>query len=120
MARARWFIAGAAAAAGVLVAAPKAYDRLRGAIGHEDAPEIADPPPAQPVEPAKPRPAAAVAQFDIERSTALRQKIDETRARIHEKTAPRAVVEDAEPEADGPADDEPADDSTEDLANDEL
>lgn len=118
MARVRWFIAGAAAAAGALVAVPKAYDRLRGAIGHDDVPEIADAPPAATVEPAKPRPAAAIAQFDLERSTELRQRIDDTRARIHEKTAPRAVAEDDEPEGDEPDGDEPVDDVTEDLTSD--
>jgi hypothetical protein len=100
MARVRWFIAGAAAAAGALVAAPKAYERLRGATGHDDAPTITEAPPVAPVEPAKPRPAAAIAQFDVERSTELRQRIDETRARIHQKTAPRAVAEDDEPAED--------------------
>jgi len=89
MARVRWFIAGAAAAAGALVAAPKAYDRLRSLAGADDAPELVDVPPPPPVERAKPRPAAAIATFDVERTSELRQKIDETRARIHEKTAVR-------------------------------
>jgi hypothetical protein len=111
MPRVRWFIAGAAAAAGALVAAPKAYERLRGAIGRDDdVPAIAEAPPPVPVEPAKPRPAAAIAQFDVERSSELRQRIDETRARIHQKTAPRAVAEDDEPVED---------DVTEDLTGED-
>lgn len=89
MPRVRWFIAGAAAAAGALVAAPKAYERLRSLTGADTAPELVDVPPAPPVE-TRPRPAAAIATFDVERTSELRQKIDETRARIHEKTAVRA------------------------------
>ena len=89
MARVRWFIAGAAAAAGALVAAPKAYERLRSLAGADDAPQLVDAPPPPPAEPPKARPAAAIATFDVERTSELRQKIDETRARIHEKTAVR-------------------------------
>jgi hypothetical protein len=104
MARVRWFIVGAAAAAGALVAAPKAYERLRSLTGADEAPELVDAPPAPPVEAPRPRPAAAIATFDVERTSELRQKIDETRARIHEKTAVRAdddqddVTEEVEPD----------------------
>ena len=104
MARVRWFIAGAAAAAGALVAAPKAYERLRSLAGADDAPELVDVPPPPPVERATPRPAAAIATFDVERTSELRQKIDETRARIQEKTAVRPepleedVTEEVEPD----------------------
>jgi hypothetical protein len=97
MARVRWFIAGAATAAGALVAAPKAYERLRSLTGADDAPQLVDaPPPPPPAEPPKARPAAAIATFDVERTSELRQKIDETRARIHEKTAVRPDQTEAE------------------------
>ena len=100
MARVRWFIAGAATAAGALVAAPKAYERLRPLTGADDAPQLVDAPPPPPAEPPKARPAAAIATFDVERTSELRQKIDETRARIHEKTAVRPDQADAEAEDD--------------------
>jgi hypothetical protein len=74
-------------AAGALVAAPKAYERLRELTGADDAPDLQEAPAAAPVEAPRPRPAAAIATFDAERTSELRQKIDETRARIHEKTA---------------------------------
>lgn len=89
MPRVRWFIAGAAAAAGALVAAPKAYERLRSLAGADDAPQLTDVAPPPPAAPPRPRPPAAIATFDVERTSELRQKIDETRARIHEKTAVR-------------------------------
>jgi len=104
MARVRWFIAGAATAAGALVAAPKAYERLRSLTAADDAPQLVDAPPPPPAEPPKARPAAAIATFRVERPSALRQKIDETRARIQEKTAVRPepleedVTEEVEPD----------------------
>ncbi len=108
MPRVRWFIAGAAAAAGALVAAPKAYERLRSLAGADDAPQLTDAPPP-PAAPPRPRPAAAIATFDVERTSELRQKIDETRARIHEKTAVRP---------DQAEDDPTEDDLTEDVEPD--
>ena len=110
MPRVRWFIAGAAAAAGALVAAPKAYERLRSLAGADDAPQLTDAPPPPPAATPRPRPAAAIATFDVERTSELRQKIDETRARIHEKTA---VVRPDQ------AEDDPTDDDlTEDVEPD--
>lgn len=109
MPRVRWFIAGAAAAAGALVAAPKAYERLRSLAGADDAPQLTDAVPPPPAAPPRPRPAAAIATFDVERTSELRQKIDETRARIHEKTAVRPDQ----------AEDDPTDDDlTEDVEPD--
>jgi len=104
MPRVRWFIAGAAAAAGALVAAPKAYERLRSLAGADDAPQLTDVAPPPPAAPPRPRPPAAIATFDVERTSELRQKIDETRARIQEKTAVRPepleedVTEEVEPD----------------------
>jgi hypothetical protein len=101
MPRVRWFIAGAAAAAGALVAAPKAYERLRSLAGADDAPQLTDAAPPPPAAPPRPRPAAAIATFDVERTSELRQKIDETRARIHEKTAVRPDQAEDDPTDDG-------------------
>jgi ABC-type amino acid transport substrate-binding protein len=97
MARLRWFIAGAAAATGALVAAPSAYTRLRGLVDHD-----ALPAPEPPLELAEtvaeadngsvkvatpPAPAAAFATYDRD-ADELREKIENTRGRIREKAAP--------------------------------
>lgn len=88
MGRARWFIVGAAATAGVLVAAPGAYQRLRGLVAADD-PALLDPGPAP-----EPAPAAAFATYDPpepepmvadEDTTELRLRIDETRDRIRRR-----------------------------------
>lgn len=88
MGRARWFIVGAAATAGVLVAAPSAYERLRGLVSADD-PALLDPGPAP-----EPAPAAAFATYDPpepepmvadEDTTELRLRIDETRDRIRRR-----------------------------------
>jgi hypothetical protein len=94
MGRLTWFIAGAAAGAGALVATPDAYRRLRavmeaapspaaltsggerfeGATGSEPRGPILDPQ------------APGLLVTETEDTTELRIRIDETRARIHEKT----------------------------------
>lgn len=88
MGRARWFIVGAAATAGVLVAAPGAYQRLRGLVSADD-PALLDPGPAP-----EPAPAAAFATYDPpepepmvadEDTAELRLRIDETRDRIRRR-----------------------------------
>lgn len=88
MGRARWFIVGAAATAGVLVAAPSAYQRLRGLVSADD-PALLDPGPAP-----EPAPAAAFATYDPpepepmvadEDTAELRLRIDETRDRIRRR-----------------------------------
>jgi hypothetical protein len=92
--RARWFIVGAAATAGALVAAPGAYQRLRGLIATGD-PQLLEPGPAPepPYEP-PPAPAAAFASYDSpepepfvadEDTAELRLRIDETRDRIRRR-----------------------------------
>jgi hypothetical protein len=91
--RARWFIVGAAATAGALVAAPGAYQRLRGLVA-ADEPQLLEPGPAP--EPAyqPPPPAAAFATYDPpepessvadEDTAELRLRIDETRDRIRRR-----------------------------------
>jgi hypothetical protein len=93
--RIRWFIAGAAAGAGALVATPDVYRRLRTAV------EAVAPPPELP--PGAPdTPATEVppelddrardepeltdpGAVESEDTAELRVRIDETRARIHEK-----------------------------------
>jgi hypothetical protein len=93
--RIRWFIAGAVAGAGALVATPDAYRRLRAALE-----SVAPPPSLPPGAPDTPAteivemPATAVHEDPIvpeptsiesEDTVELRIRIDETRARIHEK-----------------------------------
>jgi len=104
MARLRWFIAGAAAATGALVAAPSAYNKLRGLVDHD-----ALPAPPEPLEltetvaaeadhgsvkvTAPPAPAAAFATYDRD-AEELREKIENTRGRIREKAAAPADEDD--------------------------
>jgi hypothetical protein len=103
--RIRWFLAGAAVTAGALAAAPSAYERLRSVLGpvtspllpagsEEDDFDEADDLSAFDVrvdpEPFVPDPAA-------DDTAELRNRIDETRARIHERA--QSVREDEEPES---------------------
>src|SRR5262245_47329068 len=107
MARLRWFIAGAAAATGALVAAPSAYNKLRGLVDHDALPAPADPleltetvaaaepsnGAATPTATAPPAPAAAFATYDRD-AEELREKIENTRGRIREKAAAPADEDD--------------------------
>ena len=94
MGRARWFIVGAAATAGALVAAPGAYQRLRGLVAAGDPPLLEPGPAPEPAYQPPPAPAAAFATYDrpeqapsvAEEDTAeLRLRIDETRDRIRRR-----------------------------------
>ena len=101
MARLRWIAVGAAAATGVLVVAPSAYQRLRTAIGPSQQPELApgdeagtsagEPPAASAAPPAAAfatwdPPAASTAPPVSDDDTAeLRLRIDETRDRIRRR-----------------------------------
>ena len=94
MGRARWFIVGAAATAGALVAAPGAYQRLRGLVAASE-PQMLEPGPApKPAYQPPPAPAAAFATYDPpepepsvadEDTAELRLRIDETRDRIRRR-----------------------------------
>ena len=94
MGRARWFIVGAAATVGALVAAPSAYQRLRGLVA-ADEPQLLEPGPApEPAYQPPPAPAAAFATYDPpepessvadEDTAELRLRIDETRDRIRRR-----------------------------------
>jgi hypothetical protein len=93
--RIRWFIAGAAAGAGALVATPDVYRRLRTALetvvpapqlprGAPDTPAT-EVPPGLDEEPVYEEPEPELIDVETEDTTELRIRIDETRARIHEK-----------------------------------
>ena len=106
MGRARWFIVGVAATAGALVAAPGAYQRLRGLVAAGDPPLIEPGPAPQPAYQPPPPPAAAFATYDPpesepsvadEDTAELRLRIDETRDRIRQR-AKDGVEADAEAE----------------------
>ena len=106
MGRARWFIVGVAATAGALVAAPGAYQRLRGLVAAGDPPLIEPGPAPEPAYQPPPPPAAAFATYDPpesepsvadEDTAELRLRIDETRDRIRRR-AKDGVEADAEPE----------------------
>ena len=94
MGRARWFIVGAAATAGALVAAPGAYQRLRRLVAAGE-PQMLEPGPApEPAYQPPPAPAAAFATYDPpepepsvadEDTAELRLRIDETRDRIRRR-----------------------------------
>lgn len=98
MARLRWFAVGAAAAAGALVAAPSAYQRLRAALAPASQPVLTagepgpatDPQAERPVPPAAafatydPPPAASAPRPDDD-TAELRLRIDETRDRIRRR-----------------------------------
>jgi hypothetical protein len=104
--RARWFIVGAAATAGVLVAAPGAYQRLRGLVAADDPPLLEPGPAPEPAYEPPPAPAAAFATYDQpdpepfvadEDTAELRLRIDETRDRIRRR-AKDGLEADAEAE----------------------
>ena len=106
MGRARWFIVGAAATAGVLVAAPGAYQRLRGLVAAGDPPLLEPGPAPEPAYDPPPAPAAAFATYDPpdpealvadEDTAELRLRIDETRDRIRRR-AKDGLEADAEAE----------------------
>ena len=94
MGRARWFIVGAAATAGALVAAPGAYQRLRGLVAAgEPRCSSRGRPRSRPTS-RRPAPAAAFATYDPpepessvadEDTAELRLRIDETRDRIRRR-----------------------------------
>jgi len=96
--RLRWFIVGAAATAGALVAAPTAYQRLRGLVAPSQpmlapgADDLQPPAPPTTVEPMTTRPAAAFAGYEApavdpsaDETAELRLRIDETRGRIRKR-----------------------------------
>lgn len=99
MARLRWIVVGAAAATGVLVVAPSAYQRLRTAIGPSGQPELpaadeaapaatepaAAPPPAAAFATYDPPPAATAPPVSDDDTAELRLRIDETRDRIRRR-----------------------------------
>ena len=106
MGRARWFIVGAAATAGGLVAAPGAYQRLRGLVAAGDPPLLEPGPASEPAYQPPPAPAAAFATYDPpepeptvadEDTAELRLRIDETRDRIRRR-AKNGLEEDTEAE----------------------
>jgi hypothetical protein len=109
--RIRWFLAGAAVTAGALAAAPGAYQRLRSVIGPVTSPllpsgfeddewaedddgsvfdPIADDP--GPFVPGAPSPEPV-----SDDTAELRMRIDETRARIHERAQSAREDEELEP-----------------------
>ena len=106
MGRARWFIVGAAATAGALVAAPGAYQRLRGLVAAGE-PKLLEPGAApEPASQPPPEPAATFATYDPpepessvgdEDTAELRLRIDETRDRIRRR-AKDGVEADSETE----------------------
>jgi hypothetical protein len=101
MARLRWIVVGAAAATGVLVVAPSAYQRLRTAIGPSQQPELpaadeaaqaataaepaSTPPPAAAFATYDPPPAATAPPVSDDDTAELRLRIDETRDRIRRR-----------------------------------
>lgn len=93
MGRMRWFMVGAAAAAGALVATPSAYQRLRALVAPVERPMLPpgeQQPPTPPAEPAATPPAAAFATYDApppadDDTAELRLRIDETRDRIRRR-----------------------------------
>ena len=106
MGRTRWFIVGAAATAGVLVAAPGAYQRLRGLVAADDQTLLEPGPAPEPAYEAPTAPAAAFATSDPpepepmvadEDTAELRLRIDETRDRIRRR-AKDGLEADAEAE----------------------
>jgi hypothetical protein len=91
MARLRWIAVGAAAATGVLVVAPSAYQRLRTAIGPSQQPASAEPsaaatpPPAAAFATWDPPPAATAPPVSDDDTAELRLRIDETRDRLRRR-----------------------------------
>jgi hypothetical protein len=101
--RMRWFMVGAAAAAGALVATPSAYQRLRTLVVPVERPMLPageQQTPAPPAEPAATAPAAAFATHDapppLDDDTAeLRLRIDETRDRIRRRAQDTPAADEA-------------------------
>jgi hypothetical protein len=98
MARFGWFIAGAAAAAGALVSAPRAYERLREAIGAGVPAQLppGDWPEGGAVPADEPDPAPSVAATpgaDGEDTQEIRLRIQETRERIQRRAHEAAAAE---------------------------
>jgi hypothetical protein len=103
VARMRWFMVGAAAAAGALVATPSAYQRLRALVAPVERPMLPPgdeqahtPPPAAPAPP----PAGAFATYDApppadDDTAELRLRIDETRDRIRRRAQDGPAADEA-------------------------
>jgi hypothetical protein len=102
--RMRWFMVGAAAAAGALVATPSAYHRLRALVATVERPmlppgdEQTHTPPAEAAAPSSP--AAAFATYDApvpadDDTAELRLRIDETRDRIRRRAQDTPAAEEA-------------------------
>jgi hypothetical protein len=97
--RMRWFMVGAAAAAGALVATPSAYKRLRGMVAPVERPML--PPgeqqtPTPPAEPAATTFATYAAPPAADDDTAeLRLRIDETRDRIRRRAQDAPAADEA-------------------------
>jgi hypothetical protein len=96
VARMRWFMAGAAAAAGALVATPSAYPRLRALVAPVERPML---PPGD-EQAHTPPPAAAFATYDApppadDDTAELRLRIDETRDRIRRRAQDAPAVDEA-------------------------
>ncbi len=100
MGRMRWFMVGAAAAAGAFVAAGRVRRML--APGDELGLEDWDEPEASALaEPAPPRPATAFASYDTvppadDDTQELRLRIDETRDRIRRRTQEQDAAADTD------------------------
>jgi hypothetical protein len=92
----RWFMAGAAAAAGALVATPSAYQRLRALVAPVERPML--PPGDERAH--TPPPAAAFATYDApppadDDTAELRLRIDETRDRIRRRAQDTPAADEA-------------------------
>ena len=99
MSRIRWFLAGAAVTAGALAAAPSAYHRLRSVVGPVTSPLLpgafdddefdettgASAFDAAADDPGPFVPGPPIADPISDDTMELRMRIDETRARIHER-----------------------------------
>ena len=109
MGRVRWFMAGAGVAAGALVAAPGAYQRLRTLLQPPYRPALPPPRDDTPAPVREPAPAAAFAAYDAppapaedDETTELRLRIDETRDRIRRRATLDEPEGGAPPEDDAP------------------
>jgi hypothetical protein len=94
-------------AAGALVAAPSAYQRLRTLVQPPSRPALPPPRHEQPMPPREPAPAAAFAAYDAppaedDETTELRMRIDETRDRIRRRATLGEPEGGAPPEDDAP------------------
>ena len=113
MSRIRWFLAGAAVTAGALAAAPGAYQRLRSVVGPVTSPllpsgfeddDFAETDDGSVFDPIADDPGPFVsgapgADPVTDDTAELRMRIDETRARIHERAQSARDEESEEPEA---------------------